>query len=80
VDDQKVVDLLSNERRMATLETKVEALEKIPEQLSSIHTWLIGVAGGLIVALALLVMELAIGYHPSPPSSGQHGVEYVAPH
>jgi hypothetical protein len=64
------------ENRVTKLET---SLGSVPDQLSSIRGWLMTVLGGIIVALALLVMDLSIGYHPAPPAPSQHGVVYSAP-
>lgn len=54
--------------RLTTIESKVSALQEMPDTLDSIRSWLFGVLGGLIVALILLVMDLAIGYHPNVPT------------
>lgn len=71
----KQLEDADTDTRMTRIETELVELRKVPEKLATINRWLAGIAAGLIIALGLLVMDLAIGYHPNPPAP-RHGVQY----
>lgn len=71
-DDQRVVlveyrlqqvethaqDCMGHGPRIAKLEAAIETLAELKNRMDSINGWLKGVAGSLLVALVLLVIQL----------------------
>lgn len=53
--------------RLTAIETEMTGIRTIPGKLDAIKLWLIGLMGGLVVALLLLVLDLATGHKTSIP-------------
>lgn len=61
----KQLEDVDTETRLTRIETEMKTFREVDEKVDSVRSWIMGIAGGIIVALVLLIVELSSGRHVS---------------